>query len=240
MIIRFAVPPLIDSSLARLDPRWRFAALVAITVGVASVRTWQAALLCLGFAGLLAVLARMDWRWYAGRLGLVVGLLALFVLPLPLLSRESYIFTLMIAAKVMALFTLSMVLLVTAPIETTLKAARALWFPGLLVHLLLLTYRYVFLLADELARLRVALRVRGFRNRADLHSYHTVAAATGTLLVRGYERAERVEAAMRCRGFDGEFRSLSNFRTRPVDVGALVLSLILVALILYLDIARWS
>jgi cobalt/nickel transport system permease protein len=44
------------------------------------------------------------------------------------------------------------------------------------------------------------------------------------LLVRGYERAERVGQAMRCRGFDGQFRSLSEFRTRPVDVGFFLLS----------------
>jgi cobalt/nickel transport system permease protein len=38
------------------------------------------------------------------------------------------------------------------------------------------------------------------------------------LLVRGYERGERVGQAMRCRGFDGRFRSLTAFRTRPADV----------------------
>ena len=68
------------------------------------------------------------------------------------------------------------------------KAAHALYVPGLLVHLALLSYRYLFVLGDELARLRVALRTRGFRNRADLHSWRTVGAASGTLLVRGHDR----------------------------------------------------
>jgi cobalt/nickel transport system permease protein len=40
----------------------------------------------------------------------------------------------------------------------------------------------------------------------------------GALLVRSHERAERVGQAMRCRGFDGRFRSLTAFRTRPADV----------------------
>jgi cobalt/nickel transport system permease protein len=41
---------------------------------------------------------------------------------------------------------------------------------------------------------------------------------TGTLLVRSLERAERVGQAMRCRGFDGRFHSLAEFRTRGRDV----------------------
>jgi cobalt/nickel transport system permease protein len=36
--------------------------------------------------------------------------------------------------------------------------------------------------------------------------------------VRSAERSERVGQAMRCRGFDGEFRSLADFRTRWFDV----------------------
>jgi cobalt/nickel transport system permease protein len=46
---------------------------------------------------------------------------------------------------------------------------------------------------------------------------------TGTLLVRGYERGERVAQAMRCRGFDGRFRSLTDFRTTRYDVLMLAL-----------------
>src|SRR5207237_9891052 len=99
-----------------------------------------------------------------------------------------------------------------------LKPARTIGAPGLLVHLVLLSHRYVFVLGEELARLRIALRVRGFRNRAGVHSYRTIGHVAGTLLVRGHERAERVAQAMRCRGFDGRFRSLHAFRTRGADV----------------------
>ena len=81
----------------------------------------------------------------------------------------------------------------------------------------------MFLLLDELNRLRVALRVRGFRNAMTGHAYRTVGQVTGTLLVRGSDRAEWVAQAMRCRGFDGRFRTLTTFRTRPADVVLFVL-----------------
>ena len=84
----------------------------------------------------------------------------------------------------------------------------------------LLAYRYAFLLADELRRLRVALRVRGFTPRADRHGYRTVGHALGAVLVRGSDRADRVADAMRCRGFDGRFHTLTAFRTTAADAAA--------------------
>src|SRR4029077_3091910 len=98
------------------------------------------------------------------------------------------------------------------PIQELFQAAHALYVPGLFVHLGLLTYRYVHLLVIELSRLRMALRVRGYRNRASLRNYQTIGHVAGTLLVRSHERSERVGHAMRCRGFTGRFRSLAVFR----------------------------
>lgn len=240
MLVRVSPPPFVDSALARLDPRWRLAGVLAVLIATAAVRTPLAAAVALGVSLLLAWRAAMPWRWYRRGLLVVAGGAALFVVPLPLLSRDGWVdnacFVALFLAKALALYTLTAVLLVTGPLEDTFKAARGLYIPALLVQVALLAYRYLFLLAEELARLRVALRVRGFRNRADLHSYHTVSAATGTLLVRGHDRAERVAQAMRCRGFDGEFRSLHIWRTRAGDVGAGLLLLTLGSGLVVLDV----
>ena len=240
MTLAFTPPPLTDSPVSRLDPRWKLAALAVAVLATAILRTLPASALALLLALLLAGLSRLPPRWYLARLGAAVLFLAFFALPLPFLLREPGMegssllhfswhgaaVGLMLTAKGLTLVTLMLVLLATAPLDATLKAAHSLRVPGLLVHLGLLTFRYAFLLADELGRLRVALRVRGYRNRATRHCYRTVGHVTGTLLVRGHERAERVGHAMRCRGFDGRFRALTDFRTRPADVLA---SLVVVA-----------
>jgi cobalt/nickel transport system permease protein len=139
------------------------------------------------------------------------------------LSLTGLVRLLVLAANLASMIALVLLMLATTSLPSTFKAARALWAPRLLVFLLLLTYRHVFLLADEFGRLRTALRVRGFRNRADLHSYRTIGQVAGTLLVRSHERSERVGQAMRCRGFDGEFRTLDDFRTAWPDVLAFTL-----------------
>jgi cobalt/nickel transport system permease protein len=250
MTLAFTPPPCPDSPLRRLDPRWKLAALTPAALAAAVLRTLPAALLALGLAVLLAALARLPPRWALGRLGAVALFLALFALPLPFLldgpgpswqwgavhlSPRGASAALLLCVKALAVVTLALVVLATAPLDATLKAAHALRVPGLIIQLALLTYRYLFLLADELGRLRTALRVRGYRNRMNRHSYRTVGHVAGTLLVRGYERAERVGQAMRCRGFDGQFRSLTTFRTRAADVVVFVVILAGAAGLCWLD-----
>jgi cobalt/nickel transport system permease protein len=238
MTLAFSTPPRSRSFLSRLDPRWKLAALLLAAAVVATLHTLPAAGVAVAAALLLALLARLPARWFLERLGALALFLAIFTLPLPWLladrgpgwtfgpvhfSRHGVEIALGLAARAVAIVTLLLVLQATAPLESTLKAAHALRIPGLFVQLGLLTYRYVFVLADELGRLRIALRVRGYRNRVSRHSYRTAGHVAGTLLMRGYERAERVAQAMRCRGFDGRFRSLTAFQTRPADVLAFVL-----------------
>jgi cobalt/nickel transport system permease protein len=221
MTLSFAPPPTPVSSLSRLDPRWKLAGLGISLVAVAGLRLLPATALALAGALLLAWLGRLPARWLAARLGLVLLLLAPFVLLLPWIVPGGFWpgvrLALALACKALALMTLALVLLTTSPLTDTLKAAHALRVPGFVVQLFALTYRYVFLVAAELVRLRIALRARGYRNRPTWHSYRTVGHVAGMLLVRGHERGERVSQAMRSRGFDGQFRSLSEFRTRGVD-----------------------
>jgi cobalt/nickel transport system permease protein len=115
--------------------------------------------------------------------------------------------------KGLTITVLMLTLLASGPFHTLLTAAGKLGVPRVLVQVTLLTYRYVFVLVEELQRLRVALRVRAFRNRLNAHSLRTIGQVTGTLLVRGSDRAERVAHAMRCRGYTGHCRTLQTFRT---------------------------
>jgi cobalt/nickel transport system permease protein len=222
-----------DSCIGRLDSRWKMAALFLAGASVLFVQTLPWAGAAVIGAALLAFLARLPWRWCLARVGAAAFFLLLFALPLPFvmpaadgdwrlgvvrLSPAGTTLALLIICKSLSLLLLALVVVGTAPLETTFKAMYALRLPSVLVQLLLLTYRYVAVLGMEFGRLRIALRVRGYRNRVSRHSYRTIGHVSGTLLVRGSERAERVGQAMRCRGFDGHFRSLTAFETRWPDV----------------------
>jgi cobalt/nickel transport system permease protein len=251
MTLALVQPQIADSVLSRMDPRWKLAGLLPAAVMVALLRTVPAALLALLFVLALVAVARIPARWYGIRVGIAALLSLFFVVWLPFLpggaslwqigpltiSSAGLYLAYLIVAKAITLVTLMLLLWATAPFEATLRAAHALRVPGLLVHIVFLTYRYLFLLADEFDRLRVALRVRGFRNRANTHSYRTIGHLSGILLVRSEERAERVAQAMRCRGFDGQFRCLTEFRTRAVDVLAFFVLLVPIMTVLVWDIS---
>ncbi len=239
-------PP--DSPLARWDSRWKLAAILVLSLGTVAVQTLPGALGFLLVSLLLAGVGRIPARVLLSR----VGLLLLAVLPavvfVPLtvdsegpgwdggpvrVSESGLRSASAIALRAVTLGIFALVLVRTGPLSQTLAAAWSLGFPGLILQVTQLAYRYAFLLSAELRRTRVALRTRGFRAKTDLHTYQTMGQALGGLLVRGGERADRVSAAMRCRGYDGAFRTLANFRTRPQDiVGFLICLGITVGLIL--------
>jgi cobalt/nickel transport system permease protein len=233
MTLPSAIPTNLAAPLARIDPRWKLAALVPAAVCISTLRTLPAAAVALGGALFLVAFAGLPLRWYLTRLGLLIFFLGLFLLILPLvdhddaerwecgpvfLSPRGTLLAVVLLLKAVAMVSLLLAAATTAALETHLKALHSLRVPGILVHVAALTLRYLAVLVDEFGRMRIALRLRGFRQRATLRSLRVVANVSGMLLVRGHARAERVGHALRCRGFDGQFHALTTFATRPRDV----------------------
>ena len=225
--------PVIDSPATRIDARWRLAALAILMAATAAAHSLLVSGAELVLAAALTWWARVPAHWWRARLlpVMLVLLPAAILLPIswyPSLdawrwgpvyfSPERTRLVALIFVKAAALILLVQVILIADPLTTTLKAAHHLRVPGLVVQLLMLSYRYVYLLGDELGRLRIGLRIRGFRNRPSKHAYRTVGHLAGALLLRGYERSERVGHAMACRGYQGRFHALTQFRTATRDV----------------------
>jgi cobalt/nickel transport system permease protein len=248
-------PSIADSPLARWDPRWKLAAVLVGAAGTVALTTPPAAVLATLTALGLALVARVPAAVVLGR----VGLLVLAVLPLVLLvplvherggmgwdvgpvrvSQAGLAAAVVVALRVVAIGLLVLVLTRTAPLARTLAAAHALRVPGLLIQITGLAYRYTFLLAGEVRRTRVALRTRGFRTGTDVRTYRTLGHAIGSLLVRGSDRADRVAEAMRCRGFDGTYRSTAAFSSSPQDVFAFLLAVTATIVLVFADRAYFG
>ena len=126
-------------------------------------------------------------------------------------SQPGLIMAAKIALKGNAIVLAILVLIGTMEVNTLGHALSHLRVPKVLSHLLLFTVRYLDVLHREYLRLRWAMKVRGFRPRMDRHTYHSIGNLLGMLLVRGYDRSERILAAMKCRGFQGRFYLLDHF-----------------------------
>jgi cobalt/nickel transport system permease protein len=112
---------------------------------------------------------------------------------------------------------------------------HSLRLPDKLCHLLLFTYRYLYVFELEYQRLVQAMKIRGFQPRTNLHTYRSYAYLAAMLLVRSYDRAESVFQAMLCRGFHGVFYSLQTFAWQRRDGIFLTVSLLALALLLLLE-----
>ena len=220
------LPDIPDSPPARWDARWKLAAVLVAVAGIAALNHLAPSAVALAIGLLLLVVARLPRKWVRVRLSLFAFAALPFVLVLPFTldsPQRGLVVGLAVFCRGVAIGAFMLLLVGTAPVHRTITAAHKLKVPGLLVLLALLAYRYVFLLADELRRLRVALRVRGFRASATRRGYRTLGHVAGAVLVRGADRADRVSDAMRCRGFDGRFHTLTAFRTTPADVVSFLL-----------------
>lgn len=205
--------------LARIDPRMRLvvALLFAVSLAVLSEP------LALGFALFIAVLAvaaaglapEQAFRRLAGVEGFLIVLLVTlpFTVPgTPLFSdlglsasAEGLGRAVTLVLRVNAAVLASMALLGGLGGQRLAGAMTGIGLPPVLTSLMLLTLRYVATFGDEYGRLRVAMRVRGFKPGSNRHTWRSLGYLVGMLLVRSLERAERVRAAMLCRGYTGQF-----------------------------------
>ncbi len=106
----------------------------------------------------------------------------------------------------------ALILIATTGFSEVCMALEKLGLPRVFAVQLLFLYRYIFVLGDEGSRMARARELRTFNGRG--RELKVFASVIGHLLLRTWERAQRIHMAMLCRGFHGEF----HFR-RPLKFG---------------------
>lgn len=93
------------------------------------------------------------------------------------------------------------------PVNDMLLALHKMKIPKLLISITEMIYRYIFVLLDEMRKMKVAQASRlGYRD------FKTAVKSSGTLIaalfLRTYLRCDRVYCALESRGYDGEAKAL--------------------------------
>lgn len=138
-----------------------------------------------------------------------VGLVNPFLDKMPLLQFGNLTVTggmvSMVTLMLKGVFSLmaSFLLIATTPIDSLCAALRRLHVPSLLTTLLLLTYRYIGVMLEE-----VGIMTEGYKLRAPGQKGIHISAwgsFLGQLLLRSMDRAQELFDSMQLRGFRGEF-----------------------------------
>jgi len=97
----------------------------------------------------------------------------------------------------------ALLLMATTGMGKIAQGLRLLGLPRIFVTQLVLTYRYSSVLMEEVSRI-----LRAYALRSPLEKgvrFAVWGSLAGQLLLKTYDRADRVFQAMRCRGFAGDF-----------------------------------
>lgn len=115
------------------------------------------------------------------------------------------------------------ILTTTTPAQDLLAAMRRLGMPAAAGSVLALMERYVRLLGEELGRMHRARASRTTRAMGAAARFRSEGQLTGALLLRGWNRSDRVYQAMLARGFTGDWPRASRRSLRVSEVAAILL-----------------
>ena len=115
--------------------------------------------------------------------------------------------------------TAALLLISTTGMDKLASALRMLKVPRLFVLQLLLTYRYISVLMEEVGRSLKAYSLKAPEHKGIHRSAWGPLA--GQLILRTFDRAQRVYQAMCLRGFTGEYNTGEHVRFRIWDLGYL-------------------
>jgi len=233
------------SRIHRLDPRLKVVSATIYAFVVALSNGFPTLVGALLFSSALLCMCRLNFVEVAKRVALVNGFILFLWLVVPVtfsgeplfrlgplgISREGVFVSARITLKSNAILLAFIALVATNTVATLGAALSRIRIPEKIVYLLLLNYRYIFVMEEEYRRLLRSASIRAFRPASNLHTYRTYAYLIGMLFVRASDRAERVYRAMLCRGFAGKFYSLHEFSFSRIDLAWLmVISIAIIGL----------
>ncbi len=108
-----------------------------------------------------------------------------------------------------------LILAATTPMEKTAHELIRLKVPKIFVIQLMLTYRYIGALIEETGNMIMSYHMRSPRQKGiELGHAGTF---VGQLILRSFDKAERIYYAMKCRGFDGEYGAAASGPAASAD-----------------------
>jgi cobalt/nickel transport system permease protein len=239
------------SPVHRLDPRAKVVGFLGLTLVAVTtpLEAWPVFLACALVLAAVCVVARIGPATIWRRVRFILPLVLFVAVFLPFvrggdqievgpLSLSAAGLAAFAAVSVKALIgTTSAVLLgATTTFPATLRALESLRVPRLIVLIAGFVYRYLFVVVEEVHRMRAALTARGYQPRSVLGAAAIGRVATA-LFLRTHARGERVYLAMLSRGYRGSVPAVDALRfgaTDAVFIAAVALTLLPLRLVVAL------
>lgn len=220
---------LLDSPLHTLEPRSKILAFAALIVCVLSIPNARGPLFIAYFfaIAILMGISQIPLAFIMGRTMLILPFIVLASLAAPwrgLLGLGA-----LFVRAVLCLILLILLTNTTRFVEL-LRGLRKFGCPQVLVMNMSFLYRYLFVLTEETMRMKQARDCRRVGRAPFLEELKILSSMLGTLLIRSFERAERMHSAMLSRGYSGEFPVISPRKFSWRDLAFLSIVLLFIAI----------
>ena len=224
--------------------------LFLLMMSFAFLRDWRLVLASMGLSAMLFALSGASPSEWFRRLRTPALLLTVMTLLLSFMDGRTVLLSLgplslrgeglmrsvLIWGRLLAILGTAAALFASTEGWQLADGLRRCGVPRTLVDMGLLTGRYIHVTAAEYGQMRRAMMLRGGGGRSGGLLAAPVSLA-GSLLVRGFERAERVHRAMILRGYSGRLPGRGWLpRTGPADIVLLILSVSAAAVLVLLEL----
>lgn len=213
-----------DTALHRLDPRAKVLVTLVFIVSVVSFGRYEISALVpfFLFPVIMVSLGNLPASYIIKKIALLCPFALIVGIFNPLFDRQllvqlgpigisgGWISFVSIVLRAILTVGAALIMVGVTGFSAGCYALERMGMPRAFVVQLLFLYRYIFVLTEEGARTARARELRTFgRKGMEMKAFTSL---VGNLLLRTWERAERVYRAMLCRGFNGEFHVRRSFR----------------------------
>lgn len=106
------------------------------------------------------------------------------------------------------------------------QAMQKLRAPDKLIALFFFIAKFVIIIKEEFKTTKKVMNIRGFKPKSNVFTYKTYANTIGMLIVKCFERADKLKNVMILRGFSGKIYQSHNETFTLIDICIFVLTLL--------------
>jgi cobalt ECF transporter T component CbiQ len=219
--------------LQTIDPRVKVISIIVLLIAIGLSRSLIVIVGLYLITVILARLSNVPMGFFVKRVWLfmpfftgIIAIPAFFITPgpplvqLPLgltITRTGALTALFLLLRVSASVSSAILLVLTTPWNTVLKALGVLRVPDVFILILGMTYRYIYLFLHTTNDMFLSRKSRVVGRLSGAGERRLIAASAGTLLSKSLHLSGEVYLAMQSRGFRGRPHTLDTFKLRARD-----------------------
>jgi len=240
----FIVEHMPESFISGLNESIKLISLIIFLIGISLMTNVYSLLILYGFSILLAYLSRINLPLFFKKVWifipiftLVIAIPSVFIVPGRLefgFTIEGVIVMLRLVLRVAASISYVTLVILTTGWTRLLSSLKYIGIPNIFVSIISMSYRYIFLLLETAENLFLAKKMRTIRINAK-RERQWIGSTVGILAIKTHQLSKEVYQGMVSRGVNKNITFLGSNKVYLSDLLALILTIMLNIIILYLD-----